>query len=115
VRIAGRNNQLDFRSGSAFAPNFQLPAKALGTLSHPQEPPVSRTRALIGNFRMNPTPIVSHVGNPRFGNDSQAVAETEAGSERAPKHAVSSAQRVTGDGPLTKSFRICQSFLEHRC
>jgi hypothetical protein len=49
-------------------------------------------------------------GNSRLGNDLQAVGETETGSERAPKHAISGAQPVTRDGPLTKSFKICQSF-----
>jgi len=47
-------------------------------------------------------------GNSRFGNDLQAVAETEARSERAPKHAIFDAQPVTRDGPLTKTLRICR-------
>src|SRR5580704_1944095 len=60
IRNAGGNNQLDFRPGPVFAPNFQVPAEAFGTLAHPWEPPVSRASASIGNFRINPTPIVSH-------------------------------------------------------
>src|SRR5580700_8474918 len=61
IRNGSRNDQLDFRSGSVFAPDFEVPSKALSTLAHPRESPVSRASALIGNFRINPTAIVSHV------------------------------------------------------
>src|ERR1700685_3736783 len=47
-----RNGQLNFRPGPDFAPDFQLPAKALGALAHPRHPPVSSS-ALIGNVRIN--------------------------------------------------------------
>jgi hypothetical protein len=51
-------------------------------------------------------------GNSRFGNDLQAVAETEAGSERAPRHAIFGAEPVTRDGLLTRALGICQSLPE---
>src|SRR5713101_6251786 len=78
-----RNGQLDFRSRSGFTPDFQLPAKALGTLAHPRQPPVSGTRSLIGNLRINPTPVVSNmqkklgitVGNLRFDLLRSGMAE----------------------------------------
>src|SRR5690242_20623684 len=74
VSNGGRNTQLNFRPGSVFAPDFQLPAEALGALAHPRQPPVSCTHSLIGNLRINPTPVVSNmqkklritVGNLRF-------------------------------------------------
>ena len=46
-------------------------------------------------------------GNSQFGNDLQAVAETGAGSERAPKHAIFGAQPATRDGLLTRTLGIC--------
>src|SRR5712692_4659778 len=74
VSNCARNTQLKFRPSSVFAPDFQLPAKALGAFAHPRQPPVSGTRSLIGNLRINPTPVVSNmqkklgitVGNLRF-------------------------------------------------
>src|SRR6266850_5124377 len=61
VNNCRRNSQLDFRSRSVFAPDFQLPAKALRAFAHPRQPPVSGTRSLIGNVRINPTPVVSNM------------------------------------------------------
>src|SRR4029077_11289430 len=55
------NTQLNFCPSSVFAPDFQLPAKALGAFAHPRQPPVSCTRSLIGNLRINPTPVVSNM------------------------------------------------------
>src|SRR5882724_9432409 len=49
IRNAGRNDQLDFRPGSLFAPDFQLPAKALCAFAHPRQAPVSRASAPLGN------------------------------------------------------------------
>src|SRR6266403_5316464 len=77
------NSQLDFRSRSVFAPDFQLPAKALRPFAHSGKPPVSCTRSLIGNLRINPTPVVSNmqeklgitVGNLRFDLLRSGMAE----------------------------------------
>src|SRR6266478_1861304 len=74
VSNCARNTQLNFRPSSGFTPDFQLPAKALGAFAHPRQPPVSCTRSLIANLRINPTPVVSNiqkklgitVGNLRF-------------------------------------------------
>src|ERR1700756_4544081 len=74
VSNCARDPQLNFRPSSVFAPNFQPPAKTLGAFAHPWQPPVSGTRSLIGNLRINPTPVVSNmqkklgitVGNLRF-------------------------------------------------
>src|ERR1700686_4159316 len=78
-----RNSQLDFRSRSVFAPDSQLPAKALRAFAHPRQPPVSGTRSLIGNLRINPTSVVSNiqkklgitVGNLRFNLLCSGMAE----------------------------------------
>src|SRR5712691_11264437 len=83
VSNCAMNTQLNFRPSSVFAPYFQLPAKALGTLAHPRQPPVSGTRSLIGNLRINSTPVVSNmqkklgitVGNPRFNLLRSGMAE----------------------------------------
>src|SRR6267154_4504381 len=77
------NSQLDFRSRSVFAPDFQLPAKALRPFAHSGKPPVSCTRSLIGNLRIDPTPVVSNmqkklgitVGNLRFDLLRSGMAE----------------------------------------
>src|SRR6266576_7079345 len=61
VSNCARNTQLDFRSRSAFTPDFHLPAKALGAFAHPRQAPVSSTRARIGNLKINSTPVVTHV------------------------------------------------------
>src|ERR1700691_5040290 len=61
VRNGGRNKQHDFRPGPLFGPDFQLPAKALGAFAHTGHSPVSSARALIGNMRINPISVVSHV------------------------------------------------------
>src|SRR5215472_12104545 len=74
IRNGRGNRQLDFGSGSVLAPNFQVPAKALGAFAHPREAPVSRTSPLVSNLRSNSHSIVSHaqqklriaVGNFRF-------------------------------------------------
>src|SRR5229473_7208433 len=74
VSNCARNTQLNFRPRFVFAPDFQLPAKALGAFAHSRQPPVSGTRALVGNLRINPTSVVSNmqkklgitVGNLRF-------------------------------------------------
>src|SRR5713101_1767266 len=83
VSNCARNTQLDFRPSSVFAPDFQLSAKALGTLAHPRQPPVSGTCSLIGNRRIKPTPVVSNmqeklgitVGNLRFDLLRSGMAE----------------------------------------
>src|SRR6266851_3573822 len=61
VSNCARNTQLNFRPSSVFAPDFQLPAKALGAFAHSGKPPVSCTRPLIGKRRIDSTPVVSHV------------------------------------------------------
>src|SRR6266478_5429121 len=61
VSNCARNPQLNLRPSSVFAPYFQLPAKALGAFAHPRQPPVSCTRSLVGNLRINPTPVVSNM------------------------------------------------------
>src|SRR4029077_12149579 len=74
VNNCARNTQLDFRSRSGFAPDFQLPAKSLGTFAHPGEAPVSGASALIGHLRVDSPSVVSNVqkkpgitvGNLRF-------------------------------------------------
>src|SRR5258707_5931194 len=78
-----RNTQLNFRPSSVFAPHFHLPAKALGAFAHSRQPPVSGTRSVIGNLRINPTPVVSNmqkklgitVGNLRFDLLRSGMAE----------------------------------------
>src|SRR5712691_10208826 len=83
VSNCARNTQLDFRSSSVFAPDFQLPAKTLGAFAHSRQSPVSGTRSLIGNLRINPTPVVSNiqkklgitVGNLRFDLLRSSMAE----------------------------------------
>src|SRR6266850_175716 len=83
VNNCRRNSQLDFRSRSVFAPHFQLPAKPLRAFAHPRQAPVSGTRSLIGNLRINPTPVVSNmqkklgitVGNLRFDLLRSGMAE----------------------------------------
>src|SRR5215469_9108637 len=61
IRNGRGNRQLDFGSGSVLAPNFQVPAKALGAFAHPREAPVSRTSPLIGNFWIDSHSVVAHV------------------------------------------------------
>src|SRR5258707_9783922 len=83
VSNCARNTQLNFRPSSVFAPYFQLPAKALRAFAHPWQSPVSCTRSLIGNLRINPTPVVSNmqkklgitVGNLRFDLLRSGMAE----------------------------------------
>src|SRR5882724_7644255 len=83
VSNCARNTQLNFRPSSVFAPDFQLPAKALGAFAHSRQPPVSGTRSLIGNLRINPMSVVSNmqkklgitVGNLRFNLLRSAMAE----------------------------------------
>src|SRR5258707_13533171 len=83
VSNCARNTQLDFRSRSGFTPDFQLPAKTLGAFAHSRQPPVSGTHSLIGNLRINPTPVVSNmqkklgitVGNLRFDLLRSGMAE----------------------------------------
>src|SRR6266446_2276383 len=83
VSNCARNTQLNFRPSSVFAPDFQLPAKALGAFAHPRQPPVSCTRSVIGHLRINPTPVVSNmqkklgitVGNLRFDLLRSGMAE----------------------------------------
>src|SRR5258705_3227635 len=94
VGNCARNTQLNFRPSSVFAPHFQLPAKALRAFAHPTQAPVSGTRSLIGNLRINPTPVVSNmqkklgitVGNPRF--DLLRSAMTERVSQRLARNSV---------------------------
>src|SRR6266481_8267036 len=83
VSNCARNTQLNFRPRFVFAPDFQLPAKALGTLAHPRQPPVSGTHSVIGHLRINPAPVVSNmqkkhgitVGNLRFDLLRSGMAE----------------------------------------
>src|SRR6266481_4054283 len=56
-----RNTQLDLRSDSLLAPDFQPPAKSLGTFAHTRQAPMTSTGALIGNFRSDSDSVVSHV------------------------------------------------------
>src|SRR6266403_1242068 len=74
VSNCARNTQLNFRPSSVLAPDFQLPAKALGAFAHPRQPPVSGASALIGHLRVDSPSVVSNmqkklgitVGNLRF-------------------------------------------------
>src|SRR6266850_2151974 len=83
VSSCARNTQLNFRPSSEFAPDFQLPAKALRAFAHPRQSPVSGTRSLIGNLRINPMSVVSNiqkklgitVGNLRFDLLRSGMAE----------------------------------------
>jgi len=43
-----------------FTPDFQLPPKPLGPLSHPGQAPVSGTATLIENLSVNAIPIISY-------------------------------------------------------
>src|SRR5258708_7497718 len=94
VSNCARNAQLYFRPSSVFAPDFQLPAKALGAFAHSRQPPVSCTRSLIGNIRINPTPVVSDmqkklgitVGNLRFDLLRSGMAERV--SQRLAPHSI---------------------------
>src|SRR5258708_634056 len=77
------NTQLNFRSRSVFAPDIQIPAKALRAFAHSGQPPVSCTRSLVGNLSINPIPVVSNmqkkleisVGNLRFNLLRSGMAE----------------------------------------
>src|SRR3984885_3018100 len=61
VRNGGRNKQHDFRLDTRYSPDFQRRANALGPFVPDGPSPVSGARALIGNMRLNPISVVSHV------------------------------------------------------
>src|SRR5258707_718784 len=67
IRNAGRNDQLDFRPSSLFAPDFQVPAKRHCAFAHTRQAPVSRASAPIANSWVDSTSVVAHL-QPKLRN-----------------------------------------------
>src|ERR1035441_3680606 len=53
------DGQLHFRAGSIFAPQLHLRSDPLGPLPDPGQPPMTGSRAILQNLRVNPFSIIT--------------------------------------------------------